>query len=206
MASNYSTAAFLPLAGFTPAPNELVAKPGSMISGQNAWVRQDMLEPRWRLSAQTIANLKSTGGEAFSLDAAAAPQSGGQRVVGIIGFNNPIDGTSGAVTPNGLLWVSGNTGQLAISLYAPSTSQVTWWGLSLGTDASYGTMTSPTAISVHTDANWRGAGVYYATVDVNLLVLAAGCFVWFGTGPGLVALCVSLTAVGVAAELDRRRT
>lgn len=38
----------------------------------------------------------------------------------------------------------------------------------------------------------------------GLLVLAAGLYVWFGPGPGLVGLGVGLTAVGVGVELDRR--
>ena len=38
----------------------------------------------------------------------------------------------------------------------------------------------------------------------GIVLLAAGLCVWFGPGPGLVALGVGLTAEGVAVELERR--
>lgn len=40
---------------------------------------------------------------------------------------------------------------------------------------------------------------------VGLVLLAAGIYVWFGLGPGLVAAGASATVAGTAAELDRRR-
>lgn len=40
---------------------------------------------------------------------------------------------------------------------------------------------------------------------VGLLVLCAGLFVWFGTGPGLVGSGVAAAIAGTALELDKRR-
>lgn len=40
---------------------------------------------------------------------------------------------------------------------------------------------------------------------IGLAVFVAGLYVWFGTGPALVAAGVSLTVLGVATEVDRRR-
>jgi hypothetical protein len=41
---------------------------------------------------------------------------------------------------------------------------------------------------------------------VGLVVLCAGLYVWFGTGPALVAGGIAATVSGVAVEVDRRRT
>lgn len=40
---------------------------------------------------------------------------------------------------------------------------------------------------------------------VGLCLLAAGLFVWFGSGPGLVGSGVLAAVAGTALELDRRR-
>lgn len=39
---------------------------------------------------------------------------------------------------------------------------------------------------------------------VGLVLTAAGLFVWFGPGPGLVGSGVLATVFGIAAERDRR--
>lgn len=169
--SDYTTQVVYPLGGFSPTGSELLAKPDSLISGQNVWVRYGVLEPRWKLSAQSVANLNT--GLIPNVSNVTNPQSTGQRCMGVVPFVNPSDaaGTAGA---RGVTWVSGNTNSLAISYYSQGGNQLGWFQFSKSTRESYASVSTFVEPSLHTNANWRGAVVYSAPLNYNLMVLAAG--------------------------------
>lgn len=171
-----SEQSFLPLGGFSPSGNEFFGDVGSISSGQNVWTRYGVLEPRWRLSAQSFQNLSSASNiiVAFPLSTVTNPRSTGSRVLGIIGFANPTDGGAAAGMGAGnVVWLVGTSNGVAISSYNTTTSNLSWFALNPIANASFGSTVAP-APSMQSSGNWRGAAVYSAPLDMNLMVLTGG--------------------------------
>lgn len=192
-----------PLGGFQPSGNEFTRELGSLASAQNVWVRDEVLEPRWRLSSQSINHLNSA---LTSFGNTTNPSSSGTRCIGIVPISDlpVVDDNvfvSGRSTSIGPMWLSGTTGNLCLGiLTAQSPSRLTWVNMSATTydsdfyphsnetfDNNSLLSTLFTGASVYTNANWRSAMVYSASLDLTLAVLAAGTASYISQTPRAVA-------------------
>lgn len=206
MAGSYVSESFIsPIAGFTDRP-DLLAPAQSIVSGQNLWVLPDGLQPRHRLSGQTITSLRAQnlGGNApvVGFFGTTNPSSTGTRVLGVVPFVSSSD-SNGQRAP---LWVSGTSNALVAGFYDTSASSFQWWALSLTTRTSYASVTTASPPSLRTDANWRGAAVYSAPLNDTLLVLTAGSVAYNAQAEKLLATLGSWTpSVGLVSALSFSR-
>lgn len=178
---------FVPVGGFVPTVPEPLVPPGSLLSGQNVWIRERGLEPRWKLSAQSMLPLYHVWNASnnlvrsfLSYGNTTNPTSTGTRVLGAMRFSLLLKaGSPTYITSQ--LWVSGHSNGLAFASWSTASNQLRWLPSSFGTSAAAtgmpGSLISAshhTPPSLRTTEAWRGAPAYYVSGDVNVLVLSAG--------------------------------
>lgn len=160
----------IPTGGYSPVP-DLYAGADSYTSGQNVWVRPTGLQPRWKLSAQSI----DTIGTVLSLSNVTNPKGVGNRTLGVVAFPNPT--ATGDSTNNPArctVWVSGNTQAPAMGYYDTTSKKLKWQAMSANTTKESFSSIVTVSLSIRTDANWRGAVAYSAPLNMNVMVLAVG--------------------------------
>lgn len=177
--SSASAAVVAPLQGFIPQGNEFLQPPGSFSSGQNVWVRNGSLEPRWRLSAQSITSLSGAMGATGDM---TNPTVNGVFYSGVIPFVFSNDSSAGAGAVNSTFWVASskatlgpNNSAFAASYFSSTLAALAWEPMSYSSRPSYASgVAGSVAGSGTTFENLRGAVVYSAPLNRNLLVMSLG--------------------------------
>lgn len=176
MATSYLSESFIvPQGGFSGLPDVLAPAP-SLVSGENVWVTERGLTPRWKLSAQSIEHLNRLVALDVPFGNTTNPNSAATRIGGAVGL-------SSGNSKGGPLWLvgvsAGNQSALSdtpfIGVGATSTTTINWVPLSYTTYTSYasvGAPATPDAAALHAD--WRAAVVYSASLDKELVVFTNG--------------------------------
>src|SRR3990167_4515165 len=157
------TAFVRPNVGHIPPTPAVVAGGDSIVSGQNTWVIDGALQPRWRQSGASMANLGECLASEWSIGAVSPQGSAGSTLfLGASPWDNPTFGNqAGAVIVSGFSTQFNVISALTLNpgLFVSQASLI----------SANGNSTLP---SLRTMSNWFGANVYSAPRDVTMLVLS----------------------------------
>lgn len=164
MAGSYLSEALIrPIGGWTEA-QDVSARPESIVSGQNIWVRRGSLEPRYKLSHASFNPIIS--GSSLSNEFSQNPQwvSQATRPLGTMTYFELTNGSLYPVVANYTLPLNQNS-----LYYTDGTVPFSWSRLS-------SVPANGITLNLSTDTRFtpRGAVVYSASTNRNLLVFTTG--------------------------------